>query len=61
VAQSVRRKPWARAAAGLTRTRETNRLIASNKVDGHGGLQPAGDKLGAIYNFMVDKRSGQPT
>lgn len=38
---------------------ETNRLIASNKVEGTSVYNPEGDKLGSIYNFMVDKRGGR--
>jgi sporulation protein YlmC with PRC-barrel domain len=38
---------------------ETTRLIASNKVEGNAVYNLAGDRLGSIYNFMVDKRSGQ--
>ena len=40
-------------------TDETERLIASNKVDGTAVYDPAGEKLGHVHNFMVDKRSGQ--
>lgn len=40
-------------------TNETCRLIASNKVEGTSVYNHKGEKLGAIYNFMVDKRSGQ--
>lgn len=40
-------------------TYETNRLIASNKVEGTAVYNSDGDKLGSIYNFMVDKRSGR--
>lgn len=40
-------------------TDETNRLIASNKVEGTNVYNQEGDKLGSIYNFMVDKLSGQ--
>lgn len=40
-------------------TNETCRLIASNKVEGTAVYNHEGEKLGAIYNFMVDKRSGQ--
>lgn len=40
-------------------TDETNRLIASNKVEGTAVYNRAGDRLGTVYNFMVDKRSGQ--
>ena len=40
-------------------TDETDRLIASNKVEGTAVLDAQGEKLGTIYNFMVDKDSGQ--
>ena len=38
---------------------ETTSLIASNKVEGTSVYNSAGEKLGSIYNFMVDKRTGQ--
>jgi len=38
---------------------ETSSMIASNKVEGTAVYSPDGDKLGSIYNFMVDKRTGQ--
>ena len=38
---------------------ETGRLIASNKVEGTTVYGRGGDRLGTIYNFMVDKYSGQ--
>src|SRR5918998_5327395 len=38
---------------------ETRRLIASNKVEGTPVYNRAGDQLGTVYNFMVDKVSGQ--
>ena len=38
---------------------ETSRLIASNKVEGTPVYGRGGDRLGTIYNFMVDKISGQ--
>ena len=38
---------------------ETSRLIASNKVEGTPVYSRDGERLGTIYNFMVDKRSGQ--
>jgi sporulation protein YlmC with PRC-barrel domain len=38
---------------------ETDRLIASNKVEGTAVFDADGEKLGSIYNFMVDKLSGQ--
>ena len=40
-------------------TDETDRLIASNKVEGTAVYGIDGEKLGHIYNFMVDKRSGK--
>ncbi|EJU14606.1 PRC-barrel domain-containing protein [Sphingomonas sp. LH128] len=40
-------------------TDETNRLIASNKVEGTAVYNRDNEKLGSIYNFMVDKRSGK--
>ncbi|MBO9574691.1 MAG: PRC-barrel domain-containing protein [Sphingobium sp.] len=40
-------------------TDETTRLIASNKVEGTAVYNRAGEKLGTIQNFMVDKRSGK--
>ena len=38
---------------------ETNKLIASNKVEGTAVYGCDGDKLGSIYNFMVDKFGGK--
>jgi hypothetical protein len=38
---------------------ETSRLIASNKVEGTAVYARNGSRLGSIYNFMVDKRSGK--
>ncbi|WP_404333478.1 PRC-barrel domain-containing protein [Sphingomonas sp. MMS12-HWE2-04] len=40
-------------------TDETEALIASNKVEGTAVYDEDGEKLGSIYNFMVDKFSGQ--
>ena len=40
-------------------TDETDRLIASNKVEGTSVYSADGEKLGSVYNFMVDKRSGR--
>ncbi|UZW57025.1 PRC-barrel domain-containing protein [Sphingobium sp. JS3065] len=40
-------------------TEETSRLIASNKVEGTSVYNLQNEKLGSIYNFMVDKQSGQ--
>jgi len=38
---------------------ETDRLIASNKVEGTAVYNRKGEKLGAVDNFMVDKRTGK--
>ena len=38
---------------------ETSNLIASNKVEGTAVYGRDGDRLGSIYNFMVDKFSGK--
>jgi sporulation protein YlmC with PRC-barrel domain len=38
---------------------ETERLIASNKVEGTPVYDRNGDKLGTIHNFMVDKYRGR--
>ncbi|HEX2552712.1 MAG TPA: PRC-barrel domain-containing protein [Microvirga sp.] len=38
---------------------ETRRLIASNKVEGTAVFNAAGEHLGSVYNFMVDKFTGQ--
>ncbi len=38
---------------------ETNALIASNKVEGTEVYNRQGEHLGEVYNFMVNKRSGQ--
>jgi hypothetical protein len=38
---------------------EKHRLIASDRVEGTRVYNPAGDRLGSIRNFMVDKASGR--
>ena len=38
---------------------ETDRLIASDKVEGTRVYDRDGNRLGTVMNFMVDKRSGQ--
>lgn len=38
---------------------KTDRMIASDRVEGTKVYNLAGEKLGAIHNFMVEKRSGQ--
>ncbi|WP_447728400.1 PRC-barrel domain-containing protein [Sphingomonas koreensis] len=40
-------------------TDETDRLIASNKVEGTSVFDMQGEKLGTIHSFMLDKDSGQ--
>ncbi len=40
-------------------TDETVRLIASNKVEGTAVYNRNRERLGSIYNFMVNKESGQ--
>jgi len=40
-------------------TDETSDLIASNKVEGTAVFNEEGDRLGNVYNFMVDKRTGE--
>lgn len=42
-----------------TDVHETYRLIASDRVEGTRVYNRAGEKLGSIKNFMVDKASGQ--
>jgi len=38
---------------------ETDRLIASDKVEGTAVYNRAGDSLGSIYTVMIDKFTGQ--
>ncbi|GHC83592.1 PRC-barrel domain-containing protein [Novosphingobium pokkalii] len=40
-------------------TDETTRLIASDKVEGTAVYNAMGERLGSVYNFMVNKRSGE--
>ena len=40
-------------------TVETDELIASNKVEGTAVYNRQGEHLGAVYNFMVNKVTGQ--
>jgi sporulation protein YlmC with PRC-barrel domain len=40
-------------------TDETDRLIASNKVEGTAVYNRQDERLGSVYNFMVDKRTGK--
>ena len=47
------------AEGGSVATYETKRLIASDKVEGTAVYNRAGERLGEVYNFMVDKYSGR--
>ena len=38
---------------------ETDRLIASDKVEGTAVYDRQGNRLGSVYNVMIDKYSGQ--
>ena len=40
-------------------TQETSELIASDKVEGTAVYNHTSERLGSVYNFMVNKRSGQ--
>lgn len=44
---------------GIADMDETDRLISSRKVEGTAVFDRAGDRLGAIDSFMVDKRTGK--
>jgi hypothetical protein len=47
------------AGIGAVASNETDRLIASDKVEGTAVYNRQNERLGSVYNFMVDKRSGQ--
>jgi hypothetical protein len=38
---------------------ETSRLIASDKVEGTAVYDRSGERIGSVYNFMVDKHTGK--
>ena len=44
---------------GVVATEETDRLIASDKVEGTAVYNRQGERLGTVYNLMIDKYSGQ--
>jgi sporulation protein YlmC with PRC-barrel domain len=46
------------SGAGVA-TSETDTLIASDKVEGTPVYDTAGERLGSVYNLMIEKRSGQ--
>lgn len=45
--------------SGDLETRETERLIGSDKVEGTNVVRPNGETIGEIERVMIDKRSGQ--
>jgi hypothetical protein len=47
------------AGASPVATDETDRLIASDKVEGTEVFGRDGQRIGAVYNFMVDKVTGR--
>ena len=47
------------ATAGGAAIEETDRLIASDKVEGTAVYNRQGERLGTVHNFMVDKSTGQ--
>ena len=47
------------AKATNVATDETDRLIASDKVEGTAVYNRQGESLGSVYNFMVDKYTGK--
>jgi PRC-barrel domain len=49
----------ASSGTGTPATDETSDLIASDKVEGTAVYNRKGERLGTVYNFMVNKRSGQ--
>ncbi len=51
--------PGAEASAAVVAVDETDRLIASDKVAGTEVFDRGGKRLGTVYNFMVDKVTGQ--
>jgi hypothetical protein len=44
---------------GGTAIDETDRLIASDKVEGTAVYNRQGERLGTVHNFMVDKSTGR--
>ena len=51
--------PGTTAEDGTVAMNETDRLIASDKVEGTAVYNRAGESLVTVYNFMVDKYSGK--
>ena len=48
-----------RTSDGGVAINETDRLIASDKVEGTAVYNRKGEHLGSVYNFMVDKITGK--
>ena len=46
-------------STGPVATDETDRLTASNKVEGTAVHDRRGERLGSVHHLMIDKRSGQ--
>ena len=46
-------------SGGSVATDETDRLIASDKVEGTAVYNRKGERLGDVHNLMIDKYSGQ--
>jgi PRC-barrel domain protein len=44
---------------GAVATEETDRLIASDKVEGTAVYNRQSERLGTVYNLMIDKYTGQ--
>ena len=49
----------ATTTGGGTVIEETDRLIASDKVEGTAVYNRQGERLGTVHNFMVDKSTGR--
>jgi hypothetical protein len=49
----------ATTTGGGTAIEETDRLIASDKVEGTAVYNRQGERLGTVHNFMVDKSTGR--
>lgn len=47
------------SSGGNVATNETGDLIAAGKVEGTTVYDRSGQKIGSIYDVMIDKRSGQ--
>lgn len=50
---------YTESASGDVERTETDRLIASDRVEGTAVYNRQGEQLGSVHNFMVDKTTGQ--